>query len=291
MCDQHTRHRPIVGEVLLQLAACFEAELVDATHDEEAVRILVGENLQARGQGLHLLVGALLHRRAVDGAALRRRLAGPIAAEHGGLPSTAQSASGGGGDVLLRVAEGAEHEVRDVLPGDLTTSCPADLGIAGILAQIFGTSYNSSRSSHDGGGAQIVEMLEQDLLLVEDLQSHVLGIHELIRSHPSESVRMEAIPRFELVHVVEGAVQDAQCLLQTLGIQEGSGRHDSIDPLALCRALSVLEACPQGCSRCRCLVAARGVGVLLGGCRVGDLSGHNHDVRHCLSEARRRGGL
>mmetsp|Transcript_154317 Transcript_154317/g.287755 ORF Transcript_154317/g.287755 Transcript_154317/m.287755 type:complete len:247 (+) Transcript_154317:347-1087(+) len=54
MGGKHTHHGPVRREMALQSPCGLEAQLVDPAHDEEAVWIFVGKELQTRGQRLHL---------------------------------------------------------------------------------------------------------------------------------------------------------------------------------------------------------------------------------------------
>mmetsp|Transcript_63880 Transcript_63880/g.152348 ORF Transcript_63880/g.152348 Transcript_63880/m.152348 type:complete len:267 (-) Transcript_63880:155-955(-) len=54
MCAQYAHHIAKAGEVRLQNWKSLETKLADATYNQEALRILLGKDLQARGERLHL---------------------------------------------------------------------------------------------------------------------------------------------------------------------------------------------------------------------------------------------
>mmetsp|Transcript_111920 Transcript_111920/g.321533 ORF Transcript_111920/g.321533 Transcript_111920/m.321533 type:complete len:232 (-) Transcript_111920:253-948(-) len=61
MCHEHAHDMAIGGKVLLQRAGRLEAQLIDAAHNQEAVRVFVREQTQARRQSLAAFCFVFFH--------------------------------------------------------------------------------------------------------------------------------------------------------------------------------------------------------------------------------------
>mmetsp|Transcript_24543 Transcript_24543/g.72968 ORF Transcript_24543/g.72968 Transcript_24543/m.72968 type:complete len:316 (+) Transcript_24543:510-1457(+) len=230
MRDEHPHHRPVRGEVLLQLPGGLEAQLVHAAHYEKAVRILIGEQLQAGRQGLDPTP------RAPRGSPALQRLVAP------GL---------GAG-----VTQGPEHALGDVAPGE--GRGPQVARREGQLV-VHGASWRRrTRGAGEGGqdrrggrvrsaaaaavrrSPQLMQLAEQGLLLLADLRSHQLRGEEVRHGVAAGGAvtRDNALQRLCLLDIPNGAIEDRERLVETLGVEVGGRREDRVDPL------------PRGLERC-----------------------------------------
>mmetsp|Transcript_9163 Transcript_9163/g.21401 ORF Transcript_9163/g.21401 Transcript_9163/m.21401 type:complete len:212 (+) Transcript_9163:275-910(+) len=108
MRDQHAHNCTIRSKVVLELPGGLEAELVDSPHNEKTVRVLVGKQLQARGEGLNLAAWPLR---------LLRHLGGDLRRLGGGFHSLGGFRLGRGKLLILgsrgrrRRGEHAQHQL------------------------------------------------------------------------------------------------------------------------------------------------------------------------------------
>mmetsp|Transcript_116680 Transcript_116680/g.341549 ORF Transcript_116680/g.341549 Transcript_116680/m.341549 type:complete len:285 (-) Transcript_116680:311-1165(-) len=179
--DAH--HGPVRRVVPLQSTRCLEAKLVDVANNEQAVRVLVRQQLQARGQSLRLPVRWLLRLLPQALGAL------PGLGASFGCPGRGRLRSHGGG---RRGSRGCSCRCRG-------SRCRGN------------SCHRSRRRGHLQGlpvdGAQLVQLSQQLHLLGADLS-------------PETSSRLQVRCRvpLRLVHTADELVQG----LGVLGIPDGA---------------------------------------------------------------------